>query len=79
MSGDRHADGDARRADGGESDAAEPEYVAIELEDGELYVATDETTGVSSQGHSKPEALENLAGALEVYLESADADDGDWL
>lgn len=34
---------------------------------GEWYVATDETTGVASQGETKAEALENLADALDLH------------
>ncbi|WP_435362147.1 type II toxin-antitoxin system HicB family antitoxin [Haloarchaeobius sp. DFWS5] len=39
-------------------------------------VATDEATGVTSQGKTKPEALANLAEALELYGRPvADEDD----
>ena len=35
---------------------------------GDSYVvATDEATGVTSQGETKAEALSNLADALELY------------
>lgn len=61
------------------TDGEEIGTVTIHLEEGVLYVATDEETGVSSQGHSKAEALTNLAGALEVYEESTTADEDDWL
>ena len=60
-------------------DGEEVGTVTITLEEGVLYVATDEETGVSSQGHSKAEALENLAGALEVYEESTTEDEDSWL
>ncbi|MFC7231912.1 type II toxin-antitoxin system HicB family antitoxin [Saliphagus sp. GCM10025308] len=35
--------------------------------EGDWYVATDETTGIASQGETKAKALENLAEALELY------------
>ncbi|WP_439028039.1 type II toxin-antitoxin system HicB family antitoxin [Haloarchaeobius sp. DT45] len=39
-------------------------------------VATDERTGIASQGKTKPEALANLAEALELYEQPvADEDD----
>ncbi|WP_255192615.1 type II toxin-antitoxin system HicB family antitoxin [Natronobeatus ordinarius] len=60
-------------------DGEEVGTVTITLEEGVLYVATDEETGVSSQGHSKAEALENLAGALEVYEESTTETEDGWL
>jgi len=40
--------------------------VTISLE-GEWYVARDEETGVASQGKTRPEALANLAEALELH------------
>mgnify|MGYP002762136364 CR=1 FL=1 len=40
--------------------------VTLTLEDGR-YVATDEDTGVASQGETKAEALANLADALELH------------
>lgn len=36
----------------------------------EYFVATDELTGVTSQGETRVEALENLADALKLYEES---------
>jgi predicted RNase H-like HicB family nuclease len=44
--------------------------------DGEWYVARDEETGVASQGKTRPEALANLAEALELH-ERPVPDDGD--
>ena len=35
--------------------------------EGRWYVATDESTGVASQGETKVEALENLADALDLH------------
>lgn len=35
--------------------------------DGEWYVAKDEETGVASQGETRPDALANLAEALELH------------
>lgn len=40
--------------------------ITVRQSDG-WYVARDENTGVSSQGKTKPEALENLADAIELY------------
>jgi predicted RNase H-like HicB family nuclease len=55
------------------------ESVTVTLEDG-LYVATDGTTGVSSQGHSADDALENLATTLEAYEDGQEGTDtDDWL
>lgn len=47
-------------------DDADAESVTLTRE-GEWYVARDETTGVASQGKSRPEALANLAEALELH------------
>lgn len=49
-------------------DEVDPATVIIERE-GDWYVARDETTGVASQGRSRPEALENLAEALALHDE----------
>lgn len=35
--------------------------------EGRWYVATDESSGVASQGETKIEALENLAEALDLH------------
>lgn len=43
--------------------------------EGDWYVATDETTGIASQGETKAAALENLAEALELH--DRPVDDGD--
>lgn len=37
--------------------------------DGDWYIATDGTTGVTSQGRSRSEALVNLSEALELHDE----------
>jgi predicted RNase H-like HicB family nuclease len=42
------------------------EQITIRQSDG-YFVARDEETGVSSQGETKVEALENLAEALSLY------------
>lgn len=47
-------------------DTDDSDDVTITL-DGEWYVARDEETGVASQGKSRPEALANLAEALELH------------
>lgn len=44
----------------------EPQAVTITKE-GRWFVAKDEASGVASQGETKPEALENLAEALELH------------
>lgn len=36
-------------------------------DEGRWIVATDQETGVASQGETKPEALENLAEAIELH------------
>lgn len=61
-------------------DFASGDVVRI-AQEGEYHFALDEATGVSSQGPTKPEALENLAVALRSYEESVtEDDDGDaWL
>jgi predicted RNase H-like HicB family nuclease len=40
--------------------------VTLTIEDG-WYVARDEETGITSQGETRPEALANLADALELH------------
>lgn len=44
----------------------ETDEITVRESDG-YFVATDEETGVSSQGETKSEALENLADALALY------------
>ncbi|WP_435195037.1 type II toxin-antitoxin system HicB family antitoxin [Natronomonas sp. EA1] len=59
-----------------ESNARRPgdqSSVTVVVSDG-YFVATDEETGVTSQGETKPEALSNLAEALELYWEADDAE-----
>lgn len=43
-------------------------------EEEEWVVATDVTTGISSQGKSNKEAMLNLKEALELYYEDIPAD-----
>ncbi|UTF55631.1 type II toxin-antitoxin system HicB family antitoxin [Natronosalvus rutilus] len=43
---------------------------------GEWYVATDETTGIASQGETKAAALENIAESLEFHGRPVPADAG---
>lgn len=63
--------------EGGARPAADPDEITVRRSDG-YFVARDEETGVSSQGDSKEEALENLSEALSLYNESEDdsLDDG---
>lgn len=59
----------------GTASPASSDGVALTESDG-YFVATDEKTGVSSQGATKAEALENLAEALRLHDRSVlDADD----
>lgn len=61
-------EGTAKDKDMG-SDAREPvdgDRVTLTESDG-YVVATDEGTGVASQGETKAEALENLGEALRLY------------
>ncbi|WP_254766402.1 type II toxin-antitoxin system HicB family antitoxin [Salinilacihabitans rarus] len=57
---------------------AEDDAVTVTVEDG-LYVATDDDTGISSQGGSEDEALENLASVLATYEEGTAGSGDDWL
>ncbi|RDI71979.1 type II toxin-antitoxin system HicB family antitoxin [Halopelagius longus] len=43
------------------------DHVILTYEDG-IYVAEDPETGVASQGSTRPEALTNLAEAIELHL-----------
>ena len=47
-------------------DPADTSSVTI-TKDEEWFVAKDEETGVASQGKTRPEALANLAEAIELY------------
>jgi predicted RNase H-like HicB family nuclease len=40
--------------------------VTLTIEDG-WYVARDEETGITNQGETRPDALANLADALELH------------
>lgn len=52
----------------GENDAHPPVDISLYLgEDGELWVARDEETGVATQGSSREEALTNLDEAVALY------------
>lgn len=50
----------------GARDPSEGDRVTVTESDG-YVVATDEETGVTSQGDTKAEALENLGDALRLY------------
>ncbi|WP_290811681.1 hypothetical protein [Halovivax sp.] len=52
--------------------------ITVTVEDG-LWIAEDEATGISSQAHDKPDALRNLAAALETYEEGEESGGDDWL
>ncbi|WP_121743922.1 type II toxin-antitoxin system HicB family antitoxin [Natronorubrum halophilum] len=61
-------------------EALEDADVVMRQNDHGLHIADDEVTGVSSQGQTPEEALENLAAAVESYAEATDDDPGDdWL
>lgn len=60
------------------SQLRDADHVTVTEEDG-LYVATDEETGVSSQGPTTERALENLAAALASYEAATTPDEDDWL
>nr|WP_157231418.1 type II toxin-antitoxin system HicB family antitoxin [Halostagnicola larsenii] len=51
----------------GSNGALEPETTITLTEEGEWWVATDEATGVTSQGKTRTEALENLDEAVAGY------------
>ncbi|SFT06469.1 type II toxin-antitoxin system HicB family antitoxin [Halostagnicola kamekurae] len=51
----------------GSNGAPEPETTITLTEEGEWWVATDEATGVTSQGKTRTEALENLDEAVAGY------------
>ena len=59
-------------------DLRDADTVTLSTVDG-LYVATDEETGVSSQGQTETSAYENLAAALASYADGQADDDGGWL
>ena len=49
-------------------DAAAPVNISLSLcEDGDLWIARDEDTGVTSQGSTRQSALENLDEAVAGY------------
>lgn len=56
-------------------DAGDDDQHITVSRDGDWFVARDETTGVASQGKTKPEALSNLADALELYERPVAEDD----
>ncbi|MBZ6495354.1 MULTISPECIES: type II toxin-antitoxin system HicB family antitoxin [Natrinema] len=54
--------------------------VTMRVNDHGLHIADDEETGVSSQGQTPEDALENLAAAVRSYREATADDTGDdWL
>ena len=60
--------------------ALEDADVTIRENEHGLHIADDDVTGVSSQGQTPDEALENLAAAVESYRDATDDDPGDdWL
>ncbi|ELY88420.1 type II toxin-antitoxin system HicB family antitoxin [Natrialba taiwanensis] len=66
--------------DPSEYDALEDADVTLRVNDHGLHIADDEATGVSSQGQTPEEALENLAAAVASYEEATADDPGDdWL
>lgn len=56
-------------------DAGDDDQHITVSRDGDWFVARDETTGVASQGKTKPEALANLADALELHERPVPEDD----
>jgi len=52
---------------GTRSSRQSPDETVTVTHEGRWYVATDESTGIASQGETKVEALENLAEALELH------------
>lgn len=66
--------------DPAEYDALADADVTMRENDHGLHIADDEVTGVSSQGQTPEEALENLAAAVDSYTEATDDEPGDdWL
>ncbi|WP_049898961.1 hypothetical protein [Natrinema sp. J7-1] len=66
--------------DPSEYEGLEDADVTMRVNDHGLHIADDEATGVSSQGQTPAEALENLAEAGETYREAtSDESDDDWL
>ncbi|ELY78868.1 MULTISPECIES: type II toxin-antitoxin system HicB family antitoxin [Natrinema] len=66
--------------DPSEYEGLEDADVTMRVNDHGLHIADDEATGVSSQGQTPAEALENLAEAVETYREAtSDESDDDWL
>lgn len=60
--------------EGGTHRSPDTQEITVRESDG-CFVARDETTGVSSQGETKAEALENLAEALTLYDEPVPDDE----
>ena len=52
--------------------------VTVTVEDG-LYIATDDETGISSQGPTEEAARANLEHALESHADATAEDDSGWL
>ena len=55
--------------------ASKPSSSVAVSEEDDLYVATDEETGVTSQGETRAEAISNLGEALALHEEPVDGDD----
>ena len=61
-------------------EALEDAEVTVRQNEHGLHIADDEVTGVSSQGQTPDEALQNLAEAVRSYREATDDETGDdWL
>lgn len=59
--------------DPGEREPTPPVNISLSLgEDGELWVARDDDTGVTSQGPTRKSALENLDEAVAGYYGAGD-------
>lgn len=60
--------------DAGDEDAVSPVNISLSLgEGGDLWIARDEDTGVTSQGPTRQSALENLDEAVAGYHGAGDS------
>jgi len=62
---------------GVQSRGESPDETITITTEGQWYVATDESSGVASQGETKVEALENLAEALALHERPVPESDDD--
>ena len=54
--------------DRNETDPSVPTHITLELsEDGEMWIVTDEETGVTTQGETREHALEMLDDAVGLF------------